>query len=80
MHSDDADASDPPTEDQLRRVYGHRSMAARAMPAALQPADPALVLQLQEMGFPGEMVRLRNQDSETQRSRLSCESAALRVR
>ena len=57
MHSDDADASDPPTEDQLRRVYGHRSMAARAMPVAMQPADPALVLQLQEMGFPEEMVR-----------------------
>ena len=65
MHSDDPDAGDPPTEQQLQRVYGRGTLAMRAMPVAMQPADPALVLQLQEMGFPDEMVRPEHARSQS---------------
>jgi len=39
-------------------VYGRAAAAARAMPVVADAADPALVQQLQEMGFPEHMVRL----------------------
>ena len=56
-HSDDPDAADPPSQEQLRRVYGRAAAAARAMPVVMEAADPALVQQLKEMGFPEDMVR-----------------------
>lgn len=54
---DDAHANDPPTEAQLRRVYG-RNPAARARFNMQQPEpDAALVQQLTDMGFPPDQVR-----------------------
>ena len=38
-------------------MYGRAAAAARAMPVVMDAADPALVQQLQEMGFPEHMAR-----------------------
>ena len=54
---DDAHANDPPTEAQLRRVYG-RNPATRARFNMAQPElDAALVQRLTDMGFPPDQVR-----------------------
>ena len=58
-HSDDAHADVPPTEQQLRRVYG-RNPAVRGRYRMQEPEpDAALVQQLTDMGFAQDRVRFQ---------------------
>ena len=58
-HGDDAHADVPPTEQQLRRVYGRNPAASGRYRMQEPEPDAALVQQLTDMGFAQDRVRFQ---------------------